>query len=208
MSDGTVFLVSKDPGTARDVEALVRGRGVDLQSFGSIEEFLKHGDPNCAACLVLDLRVPEGDADGPAEPLRAEQLALPVICVTGSSGLALRPPAEDSGPDARAGLRGLVLRVLEAAAAALRAQSRHSGISSRILALTPRERQVMERVVQGYSNKMIAQELGISSRTIEAHRAHVMEKTGAEGLSDLVRMAFAVGAVEAPELTRDAEGEY
>jgi two-component system CheB/CheR fusion protein len=209
MFDGTVFLVSKAPIAPQDMEALVGDGGVDVQPFSSIEEFLKHGDPGRAACLVLDLRRPETNAGGPAEPIRAEQVPLPLICVTGSRKFALRPAraAEFNGGDARSGLRDLVKKVLAAAAAALRAQSAHSGISSRLLALTPRERQVMGRVVQGASNKMIAQELGISSRTIEIHRAHVMEKTGAESLSDLVRMAFAVGAVGAPERAEDLEQE-
>jgi FixJ family two-component response regulator len=201
MSDGTVFLVSADPVASRDMETLVGDGGVEVKPFGSIEEFLKHGDPGGAACLVLDLRLPETSERGPAEPIRAQQVALPLICVTGSRKVALRPtPAAELDVGAeRTGLRGLVKKLLAAAAAVLREQSAHSGISSRLLALTPRERQVMGRVVEGASNKMIAYELGISSRTIEIHRAHVMEKTGAESLSDLVRKAFAVGAVGPPE---------
>jgi len=207
--DGTVFLVSPDARSADELRNLVDCVGVDVQAFASIEDFLKHGDPDRAACLLLDLRHEDARAPGPAEPQRAQQVTLPVLCVTGSRpdsrGAGAPPPGQPAGAPAE--LNELVRQVLEVAAASKRAQIARGEITRRLLALTPRERQVMQRVVQGASNKMIAYELGVSPRTVEIHRAHLMEKTGAQSLSELVRMAFAVGAVGTPEDFEDSEVE-
>jgi two-component system response regulator FixJ len=207
--NGTVMLVSTNPAAPKELESAVRDHGVDLQVFDSIEKFFEYVDPNRAACLVLDMRHPESRANGPATAARVEQVSIPVICITGSSEAESQPGqvTESAEHDMCPGLLDAVTRVLRTASATLRKRSASGEIASRLLTLTPREHQVMERVVQGYSNKLIANELGISSRTIEIHRAHVMEKTGAEGLSDLVRMAFAVGAVGAPEGTGRLEQE-
>jgi two-component system response regulator FixJ len=189
---------------------MVRGRGVDIQSFDSIEEFFEYGEPDCAACLVLDLRSPKASASGPpAETIRAEQISIPVICLTGSREAPLGPVqlAGPGAPEGESELLASVMRVLGSAGVALRTRFARGEIANRIRSLTPREHQVMERVVKGSSNKLIAHELGISARTIEIHRARVMEKTGAEGLSDLVRMAFVVGAVGAPECSEQQQRE-
>lgn len=207
--DGTVFLVSPNDRSAGELRALADGfgEGVDVQAFDSIESFLKHGDPDRAACLVLDLRHADAAAAGPPEPQRAQRVTLPVLCVTGSRRDAPRADTRAAGGGPPAELSDLVRQVLEAAAASKRAQAARGEIARRLLALTPRERQVMERVVQGASNKMIAYEFGVSPRTVEIHRAHLMEKTGAQSLSELVRMAFAVGAVGTPEDAADPEVE-
>jgi two-component system response regulator FixJ len=188
---------------------MVRGKGVDFRSFDSIEEFFEYGEPDCAACLVLDLRSPKASASGPAENIRADQISIPVICLTGSREAPLGPaqPTEPGGPEGDSELLASVMRVLGSASTALRTRSARGEIANRLRSLTPREHQVMERVVRGSSNKLIAHELGISARTIEIHRARVMEKTGAEGLSDLVRMAFVVGAVGAPECSEQQQRE-
>ena len=182
---------------------------VEILSFDSIEDFFEYGEPDCAACLVLDLRSPGASANGPAETIRAEQISIPVICLTGSREAPLGP-VQLTGPGDPEGDNKLltsVMRVLGSASVALRTRSARGEIANRLRSLTPREHQVMERVVKGASNKLIAHELGISARTIEIHRAHVMEKTGAEGLSDLVRMAFVVGAVGAPECSEQQQRE-
>jgi two-component system response regulator FixJ len=198
-----------DPTAPKELESMVRGRGVDLQSFDSIEEFFEYGEADCAACLVLDLRSPIASASGPAETIRAEQISIPVICLTGSREAPLGPVqlAGPGDPEGDSGLIASVMRVLGSANVALRTRSARGEIANRLRSLTPREHQVMERVVLGSSNKLIAYELGISARTIEIHRARVMEKTGAEGLSDLVRMAFAVGAVGVPECSEQQQRE-
>ena len=207
--NGTVLLISKDPSAPKDVESEVRDRGIDVQTLDSIDDFFERRDLDCATCLVLDMRQPDVEANASSEPIRAEQISIPVICIAGSSTTGLRPAKASGSADSVAFSRLLdtLASALGTAGTTRRMRSASGEIARKLRTLTPREHQVMERVVQGFSNKLIASELGISSRTIEIHRAHVMEKTGAEGLSDLVRMAFAVGAVGAPEKPESLERE-
>ncbi|PKQ02423.1 MAG: DNA-binding response regulator [Alphaproteobacteria bacterium HGW-Alphaproteobacteria-12] len=196
-TERTVFVVDDDEAVRDSLSVLLEAEGYAARAFGSARAFLDVCQPDQAGCLVADIRMPDMDGLALQEELVNRRIALPVIIVTGHGDVALAVRAMKAGAvdfiekpfDGEALLDG-VKRALELARKQKSRSARARDAAARTATLTLRERQVLEHLMAGRSNKMIAHELGISPRTIEIHRAHLMEKMQVRSLSDLVRTAL------------------
>jgi two-component system response regulator FixJ len=198
----TIFVVSGDPKAETRFGELLGASNLRTAIYDSPASLLEDYEADAGACVVLDLRWPwrrDGNG-GAAGGLRLCQIESPVVFVSGPRDESLRSPAVRTDlmgnvvpiADARAEPPTLLAAIEWAAKHHLRLRderSRMAEVAHRLRSLTRREQEVMTMVVDGMSNRQIADRLGISSRTIEIHRARVMEKMGAHSLSDLVRMA-------------------
>ncbi|MEJ2483570.1 MAG: LuxR C-terminal-related transcriptional regulator, partial [Gemmatimonadota bacterium] len=163
-------------------------------------EYLADSDPACPGCLVLDLRMPEVDGLQLQDQLAEADRNRPILFLTGDAGVpesvaAMKAGAADflekpADPDR---LVAAVRKAISVDAERRRAAEELAHIRRRVEALTPRERQVFERVVVGRLNKQIARELGVSEKTVKVHRGKVMEKMEASSLAELARLAERLG---------------
>lgn len=194
-----VFIVDDDEAVRSSLKALLRSQGFTVETFASAEDFLASSAPNRAGCLIVDIRLPDMDGLALQEELVRRKTGLPVIVVTGHGDVPLAVRAMKAGaidflekPYDETELLDSIQRALnEAEHAHERAAAIHQA-EARLATLTERERQVLELLAAGRPNKVIAYELDTSPRTIEIHRARVMEKMQAKSLADLVRMVVAV----------------
>jgi two-component system response regulator FixJ len=194
---GTVCVVDDDAAVRASVEALLVAEGFEVQAFGAAGEFLEGLEPRECACVLLDVRMPGMDGLTLLETLAERWPEVPAVMMTGHGDLPMAVRA------IRAGALDFVEKPFEAERLvdsirhAMSKASRHAAIDPEIAAhfegLTPRETEVMEQMVIGKPNKLIASTLEMSPRTVEIHRARVMQKTGATSLSHLVRMAIRAG---------------
>jgi len=200
----TVFIVDDDADVRDSLKALLEAAEYRVRDFDSARKVLAEPTLKDAACVIADVRMPDMDGLSLQEEIVKRQADLPVIIVTGHGDVPLAVRAMKAGaldflekPFDDELLLSSVGRAVE-----VRSQSRNrtdqaQAAQLRIAKLTPREREVLERLIAGRPNKIIAYELDISPRTVEIHRAHVMEKMEARSLSDLVRMAIAAGIAPA-----------
>jgi two-component system response regulator FixJ len=200
MPDETVFVVDDDADVRDSLRALLESSGFKVEDYDSATSFLAAVTPERGACLVVDVRMPDMDGLTLQEELVKRQVELPVIIVTGHGDVPLAVRAMQAGaidflekPYDDEKLVGSVRRA-QAVSVSRRAEASNAQeAAERVAVLTPREREVLEHLVAGRPNKVIAHELGISPRTVEIHRAHLMEKMQARSLSDLVRIALTAG---------------
>jgi two-component system response regulator FixJ len=193
----TVFVVDDDAAVRDSMRVLLETEGFDVRDHGSAKSFLQSEVPE-NACLIVDIRMPETDGLELQEEIARRGLELPVIVMTGHGDVPLAVRAMKAGavdfiekPFVEQVLLTAVRRALHIGR---QKQSRAAEIKAAqnlIALLTPRERHVLDQLVAGRSNKIAAYELGISPRTIEIHRAHIMDKMNARSLSDLVRISIA-----------------
>lgn len=192
----TVIVVEDDDDVAESLEALLGGYGYAVLRFTSAETFLAAPEP-AADCLLIDMRLPGLTGLELFEKLRARGSATPAIFVTGHGDVDLAVRSLHAGAcdfiekpydDA-----DLIERIEAAMRAVGGADPERVIHRRRFDGLTPREREVMIEVVGGHANKAVAHRLGLSPKTVEIHRARVMEKTGAANLSHLVRLALKAG---------------
>jgi two-component system, LuxR family, response regulator FixJ len=195
-----VHVVDDDDAVRDSLEALLIASGFPTVTHASGPVFLNAYNPDATLCVLLDVRMPHMDGLEVQESIAGRGDAPPVIMITGHGDVNMAVRAMKAGAfdfvEKPFMPKALVERVEAAArwAATSRAErQRTEDAHMRLGALTPREMDVLKQLLIGHANKVIARELGLSPRTVEVHRARVMEKTGAESLSHLVRMAIAAG---------------
>lgn len=198
----TVFVVDDDDAMRESLEFLLGSVGVEARPFASASEFLEFYRPEMGGCLLLDVRMPGMGGLELQERLRALGYKIPVVIMTAYADVPMAVRAMQAGaldfiekPFNDQQLLDRVHKALEQEHTLRNEQAEQAPIRSRFEQLTPRESEILKLVVEGYLNKQIASELGLSIKTVEQHRARVMEKTEAGSLADLVRMAIAVGVI-------------
>jgi len=199
MSGGKVYIVDDDEAVRESLDALLAAVGYETQSFASAHAFLATSDAAAEGCLLTDVRMPDMDGLDLQQRTAATRPGLAVVVMTGHGDVPLAVRAMKAGavdfvekPFAEEVILQSVAQAV-AAAAARRKVGDRDGILLRVEQLTAREREVMDGLVAGLPNKTIAYDLGISPRTVEIHRARVMEKMQARSLPELVRLALAAG---------------
>ncbi len=191
----TVFVVDDDQAVRDSLGLLLRAADLEAETFPDARSFLATCTPRRAGCLLLDVRMPGISGLDLQESLAKRGIGLPVIVITGHGDVPMAIRAMKAGAmdfiEKPFGSRALLQRVREALARDARARQQRAqsdAIVARMSQLSPREQEVLDYVVGGQYNKVIATRLGISISTVEAHRKKIMEKLEAESLSDLVRM--------------------
>ena len=200
MTDSEVLIVDDDAAVRDSLRALLESSAFSVREFESAKALLQTPELGRSACVIADIRMPDMDGLALQEELIKRQVGVPVIIVTGHGDVPLAVRAMKAGavdfiekPFDEQLILDSVGRAI-ALSKETRSQASYShAAETRIAALTARERQVLEHLVAGRANKVIAHELDISPRTVEIHRAHLMEKMEARSLSDLIRLALAAG---------------
>ena len=192
-----VVIIDDDQAVLDSLRLLLESEGFEVEAFERASTFLQRCEVEPPGCLITDVRMPDMDGLELLQALSRRGPLPPVIVITGHGEVPMAVKAMKLGardflekPFSTAELTTSIRNCLTAPVPAVAADG---VVGQRLETLTPRERDVLEQLVIGRSNKAIARELGISPRTVEIHRARVMEKMHADNLSRLVRMAFAAG---------------
>ena len=192
-----VYIVDDDEAVRGSLRLLLKSVGLSPNAMGSAREFLAKYDPVQPGCLVLDVRMPEMSGLELQEQLNLQGAIIPVIFITGHGDVPMAVEAMQAGafdflqkPFRDQDLIDRIQRALEKDRSNRSALTERNTIRERLESLTPREREVLTMVTSGKANKVMASDLGVSQRTVEIHRARVMEKMGATSLAQLVRMVM------------------
>jgi two-component system response regulator DctR len=195
VSEGTVFVVDDDDAIRDALAWLLRSRGVPARTWPSAEAFLADWSEDLRGCLVLDVRMDGMSGVELQERLLARASRLPIIFLTGHGDVPLAVGALKKGAfdfvEKPFNDNELVDRIVAAIRHDAMQRERlesEAGVAARLASLTPREREVMERVLAGDYNKTIADALGIAVRTVEVHRARIFEKMGVRSAVELSRI--------------------
>ncbi|QNN23421.1 response regulator transcription factor [Planctomycetales bacterium ZRK34] len=197
---GTVFVVDDDSAMRQSLQFLIESHGYHVETFPSAEAFLEYYQPSMRGCLLLDVRMPGMGGLKLQETLRDNGHPIPVILLTAHGDVPMAVKAMRAGafdfiekPSNDHVLLDRIAKALQREQKLRDNEQVVQEVESGLSELSPREREVMELVVTGMLNKQIAAELGISIKTVEVHRARVMEKMQAESLAELVRKAIIAG---------------
>lgn len=196
----TIHLVDDEEAIRKSTSFMLKTSGFAVESYPSGVEFLKAAGSAELGCVLLDIRMPDMDGLAVQAALAERGITMPVIVLTGHGDVSIAVRAMRAGavdflekPFEKAALLTAIgegfARIDDTDARSVRALE----ATVRIAALTARERDVLVGLVQGYPNKTIAYDLGISARTVEVHRANLMTKLEVHNLSDVLRIAFAAG---------------
>ncbi len=198
--EATVFVVDDDEAVRRFLRGLIESVDLSVETYGSAQEFLDAYEPGRPGCLLLDVRMPGMSGLELQRELAERTSDLPVIILTGHGNVQVAVHAMKAGAfdfvEKPFNNDLLLDRIQKAVAESVEADSnriKQDEITSRLQLLTPRERQVLDLVVAGQTNKGVARHLDISEKTVEIHRAKVMEKMHAKSLADLVNMIARLG---------------
>ena len=193
--------VDDDQAIRSSLKWLIESVGLRVEAYTSADEFIRSYYPGRAGCLLLDVRMPGMSGLELQSQLESHDIRLPVIILTGHGDVGMAVKAMKAGaldfiekPFDDELLLAAIEKALTEDAEKREERASQAEILARMSQLTKRESQVMEMVTNGKSNKEIAAELNVSAKTVEAHRAHVMEKMEAGSLAELVRMAMIVSA--------------
>ena len=194
---GTVYVVDDDDAIRDSLRWLLEANDYKVELYDSGESFIAKYDPNAIAVLVLDVRMPGMSGLEVQEHLLARKADLPIIFITGHGDVPMAVRALKKGavdfiekPFQQAALKAQVEHMLIEARERRMKNERQSLNEALLAKLTPREQQVLERIVAGRLNKQIADDLGISIKTVEAHRASIMDKTNSGTVADLMRVVM------------------
>jgi two-component system response regulator FixJ len=200
---GKVFVIDDDPAMRDSLDFLLGAAEFDVTLFESAQHFLDALPTVEFGCVISDVRMPGIDGIELLKRLKADRRTFPVLIMTGHGDVPLAVEAMKLGavdflekPFEDDRLIGMIDIALKQAEAGARNEAAVLDIAARVESLSPRERQVMEGLVAGLSNKQIARDYDISPRTIEVYRANVMTKMQAASLSELVRLAMRAGAIK------------
>ncbi len=200
----TVFVVDDDADVRDSLASLLSSANFRVETFDSARAFLSSDALSRQGCLVADVRMPDMDGLELQEELGRRKSKLPVIIITGHGDVPLAVRAMKAGavdflekPFEEERLLTSIRRAYAAGSAAQSQAKAVEAVSARIAQLTGREREVLSLVVAGRANKEIARALNISPRTVEIHRAHVMEKMEADSLAELVRLTMKIADIGA-----------
>ena len=201
---GTVYVVDDDEAVRDSVQWLLEGQDFRVRSFESSEVFLARYDPREVACLIVDIRMDGMSGLELQDRLIERNSPLPIAFITGHGDVPLAVDTMKKGaldfiqkPFNEQQLVPLVERMLEQARALFTEHQQAASRDALLAKRTGREAQVLERIVAGRLNKQIADDLGISIKTVEAHRANIMEKLGANTVADLLKIALGQAAAKA-----------
>ena len=193
--NASVFIVDDDDAVRSSLRLLLKSVGLPAIAYASATDFLSAWQPEQPGCLVLDVRMPGMSGLELQHELNRRGAIIPVIFITGHADIPMAVEAIQHGafdflqkPFRDQDLIDRVQRALTTDAQQRRDLAKREVIRERFASLTPREREVLTLVTRGKANKVMAGDLGVSQRTVEIHRARVMEKMGAASLAQLVRM--------------------
>lgn len=199
----TIFVVDDDEPVRDSIGMLLETEDLPYETYADAQSFLDAYEPSRRGCLVLDIRMPGMSGLELQTRLREMHATLPIVFITGHGDVPMAVEAMKRGavdfirkPFRDQELLDRINEALQVEAGQRAAATDLAEIRAKVETLTPREREVFERVAQGQANKVVAIDLGISERTVEIHRSQVMHKTGARSLADLVRMKITLERAE------------
>jgi len=197
MIDATVYVVDDDPALRESLGYLLQSEGLKVRAFECARQFLAEYDRHARGCLVVDVRMPEMSGLQLQEHLAAEGSTLPIIVITGHGDVPMAVKALKNGaldfiekPFADQQLLDRVHEALDVERRLYGERATREDLLRRLNRLTKREREVMTGVADGKANKVIAEELGLSPKTVEVHRARLMQKLEVDSLAQLMRFAI------------------
>ena len=208
MPSPTVFIVDDDAALRAMLRHVTQSVGLVTEDFASGVEFLAAVDGERPGCVMLDLRLPGMSGFEVLAELRGRDVQMPAIVMTGYADVdvavkAMRAGAHDfvEKPFGGQAILERIQAAVEIDRQRRRTSARFAEFATRLVRLTPREREVLQLIVTGHANKDIATQLALSRKTVETHRANLMAKTGVDSLAELIRFGLQAGA--RPERQRD-----
>ena len=201
----TVYVVDDDASLRKALGRALKTVGLNVKAFGSAQEFLDQGPLDGPGCLVVDVQMPGRSGPELQAELNARGIRTPIIFLTGHGDISMTVKAFKDGavdfltkPFKAATLLGAIREAIQKDERFRASRSEKAEIHRRLETLTVRERQVLDLVVNGLSNKQIAAELGAAERTVKVHRSRVLEKMQVTSVAELVRLVERVKAPDAP----------
>lgn len=198
----TVYVVDDDEAICRSLTLLIQGIGLNVQTFTNAQDFLTTYDPDTPGCLVTDVRMPGMSGLELQAKLAERGTVLPAIVITGHGDIPMAVDAMKAGivdfvekPFRDQVLLDDIQKALELDAQTRRRRTQKTDIQGKTALLTPREEQIMDLLIEGKSSKTIAFELGISQKTVDFHRSHILEKMGVDSVVELVLLTREVQSV-------------
>jgi FixJ family two-component response regulator len=201
----TVWVVDDDASIRNSLRWLIESIGLVVRTHGTAEDFLKAYDSTVPGCIVSDVRMPGMSGIELQQQLARRGGSVPMIFLTAHGEIPMAVHAIQEGafdfiekPFSNQQLLDSIRRAVTADSATREALARRTGATSRFRGLSAREQEVAERIVAGKSNKEIAAELELSTKTVEFHRAHIMKKMGAESLAGLIHVVWIAKGLREP----------